>query len=154
TRSRVERRRDEEGDPVRAHPGPPAGGLRPAVRRSGACGDPEGGSQVHDDDHDQEEALLLEEALLEAQADAGGGGPQAVGLPGSGRGSPLMARRVIPPARHFYSGSRRAAASCYSLRLMRTPRDVPSYAHPDRVRVRHADLDLDIRFDRRILEGS
>jgi leukotriene-A4 hydrolase len=37
---------------------------------------------------------------------------------------------------------------------MPTPRDVHSYANPDRVRVRHADLDLDIRFDRRILEGS
>src|SRR5262249_36183832 len=103
---RVERRRDEEGDPVRARPGPPAGGLRTAVRRSGACGDPEGGGQVHGfhevvHDHDKEEALLLEEALVQAQADAGGGSSQAVGLPGSGRGSPLMARRVIPPARHF-----------------------------------------------------
>src|SRR5262245_36735867 len=37
---------------------------------------------------------------------------------------------------------------------MPSPRDVHSYANPDRVRVRHADLDLDIRFDRRILEGS
>src|SRR5262245_22815202 len=37
---------------------------------------------------------------------------------------------------------------------MPTPRDVHSYANPDRVRVRHTDLDLDIRFDRRILEGS
>ena len=37
---------------------------------------------------------------------------------------------------------------------MPTPRDIHSYANPDRVRVRHADLDLDIRFDRRILEGT
>src|SRR5262245_29860856 len=37
---------------------------------------------------------------------------------------------------------------------MPSPRDVHSYANPDRVRVRHADLDLDVRFDRRILEGS
>src|SRR5215467_5442440 len=37
---------------------------------------------------------------------------------------------------------------------MASPRDVHSYASPDRVRVRHADLDLDIRFDRKILEGS
>src|SRR5262249_15809517 len=37
---------------------------------------------------------------------------------------------------------------------MPLPRDVHSYANPDRVRVRHADLDLHIRFDRRILEGT
>lgn len=33
-------------------------------------------------------------------------------------------------------------------------RDVHSYANPDEVRVRHADLDLDVRFDRKILEGT
>ncbi|HUA62057.1 MAG TPA: M1 family metallopeptidase [Verrucomicrobiae bacterium] len=32
--------------------------------------------------------------------------------------------------------------------------DIHSYARPDRARVRHLDLDLDVRFDRRILEGS
>src|SRR5262245_59383832 len=37
---------------------------------------------------------------------------------------------------------------------MAAPRDVHSFANPDRMRVRHADLDLDVRFDRRILEGS
>jgi len=33
-------------------------------------------------------------------------------------------------------------------------RDVHSYSEPGRVRVRHVDLDLDVRFDRRILEGT
>ena len=33
-------------------------------------------------------------------------------------------------------------------------RDVHSYSEPGRVRVRHVDLDLDVRFDRRILEGA
>ena len=33
-------------------------------------------------------------------------------------------------------------------------RDVHSHANPDDVRVRHVELDLDIRFDRKILEGS
>jgi len=32
--------------------------------------------------------------------------------------------------------------------------DVHSFSQPDRVRVRHLELDLDVRFDRRILEGS
>src|SRR4051812_46755678 len=32
--------------------------------------------------------------------------------------------------------------------------DVHSWSRPDQVRVRHIDLDLDIRFDRKILEGS
>src|SRR5262245_48739454 len=35
-----------------------------------------------------------------------------------------------------------------------TALDVHSYSEPGRVRVRHVDLDLDVRFDRRILEGS
>ena len=34
------------------------------------------------------------------------------------------------------------------------PRDVHSYSEPGRIRVRHVDLDLDVRFDRRILEGT
>ena len=33
-------------------------------------------------------------------------------------------------------------------------RDVHSYANPEEVRVQHVDLDLDVRFDRKILEGS
>ncbi|MFY9550059.1 MAG: M1 family metallopeptidase [Thermoanaerobaculia bacterium] len=37
---------------------------------------------------------------------------------------------------------------------MAAPRDVHSHANPDRARVRHADLELTVRFDRRILEGS
>ncbi len=37
---------------------------------------------------------------------------------------------------------------------MTAARDVHSYSDPARVRVRHADLDLDVRFDRRILEGT
>jgi len=32
--------------------------------------------------------------------------------------------------------------------------DIHSYARPDRVRVRHLELSLDVRFDRRILEGT
>src|SRR5271157_2507376 len=32
--------------------------------------------------------------------------------------------------------------------------DVHSWSHPDQLRVRHIDLDLDVRFDRKILEGS
>jgi len=32
--------------------------------------------------------------------------------------------------------------------------DVHSYARPDRVRVRHLELDLDVRFERKIIEGS
>ena len=32
--------------------------------------------------------------------------------------------------------------------------DVHSWSRPDEVRVRHLDLDLDVRFDRKILEGS
>lgn len=32
--------------------------------------------------------------------------------------------------------------------------DIHSYSRPDRVRVRHLELDLDVRFARRILEGS
>ena len=49
---------------------------------------------------------------------------------------------------------RRAVSFCYSLRAMTAARDVHSYSDPARVRVRHADLDLDVRFDRRILEGT
>ena len=37
---------------------------------------------------------------------------------------------------------------------MAAVRDIHSYSEPGRVRVRHVDLDLDVRFDRRILEGS
>ncbi len=37
---------------------------------------------------------------------------------------------------------------------MTAARDVHSFSDPGRVRVRHVDLDLDVRFDRRILEGS
>jgi leukotriene-A4 hydrolase len=37
---------------------------------------------------------------------------------------------------------------------MAAARDVHSFANPHQLRVRHADLDLDVRFDRRILEGS
>ncbi len=37
---------------------------------------------------------------------------------------------------------------------MTTVRDVHSHSDPARIRVRHVDLDLDVRFDRRILEGS
>ncbi len=37
---------------------------------------------------------------------------------------------------------------------MTTVRDVHSHSEPARIRVRHVDLDLDVRFDRRILEGS
>ena len=33
-------------------------------------------------------------------------------------------------------------------------RDVHSYSEPGRIRVRHVDLDLDVVFDRRVLEGS
>src|SRR4029453_7205548 len=33
-------------------------------------------------------------------------------------------------------------------------RDVHSYSEPGRILVRHVDLDLDVRFDRRILEGA
>ncbi|SPF43110.1 hypothetical protein SBA4_3000015 [Candidatus Sulfopaludibacter sp. SbA4] len=32
--------------------------------------------------------------------------------------------------------------------------DIHSFSRPDQARVRHLDLDLDLRFDRRILEGS
>ncbi len=32
--------------------------------------------------------------------------------------------------------------------------DIHSYAQPGRIRVRHIELDLDVRFERRILEGS
>ena len=32
--------------------------------------------------------------------------------------------------------------------------DVHSYAQPDRIRIRHIELDLDVRFDRKILAGS
>ena len=34
------------------------------------------------------------------------------------------------------------------------PRDVHSHANPEEVRVRHVELDLDVRFDRKVLEGS
>ena len=37
---------------------------------------------------------------------------------------------------------------------MTAARDVHSYSQPGRVRVRHVDLDLEVRFDRRVLEGS
>jgi aminopeptidase N len=37
---------------------------------------------------------------------------------------------------------------------MSAARDVHSYSDPGRIRVRHVDLDLDVRFDRRILEGT
>jgi aminopeptidase N len=37
---------------------------------------------------------------------------------------------------------------------MTPPRDDHSYANPQEVRVRHVDLDLDVLFDRKILEGS
>src|SRR5262245_33697126 len=37
---------------------------------------------------------------------------------------------------------------------MMAARDVHSYSEPGRVRVRHVELDLDVRFDRRILEGA
>ena len=32
--------------------------------------------------------------------------------------------------------------------------DIHSASRPDQTRVRHIDLDLDVRFDRKILEGS
>src|SRR5690242_15354763 len=32
--------------------------------------------------------------------------------------------------------------------------DIHSASRPDQIRVRHIDLDLDVRFDRKILEGS
>src|ERR1022692_3080076 len=32
--------------------------------------------------------------------------------------------------------------------------DIHSWSRPDRVRVRHLEMDLDVRFDRKILEGS
>jgi aminopeptidase N len=34
------------------------------------------------------------------------------------------------------------------------PRDVHSHSNPEQVRVQHVELDLDVRFDRKILEGS
>ena len=37
---------------------------------------------------------------------------------------------------------------------MRTPQDGHSFANPDEVVVRHLDLDWDVRFDRRTLDGS
>src|SRR5262245_40905338 len=37
---------------------------------------------------------------------------------------------------------------------MAAARDVHSYSEPARIRVRHVDLDLDVRFENRILEGS
>jgi leukotriene A-4 hydrolase/aminopeptidase len=37
---------------------------------------------------------------------------------------------------------------------MAAARDVHSYSEPGRIRVRHVDLDLEVHFDRRILEGS
>jgi aminopeptidase N len=37
---------------------------------------------------------------------------------------------------------------------MAAARDIHSYSEPGRVRVRHVDLDLDVLFDRRILQGS
>jgi leukotriene-A4 hydrolase len=37
---------------------------------------------------------------------------------------------------------------------MTAARDVHSFSEPVRIRVRHVELDLDVRFDRRILEGS
>jgi leukotriene A-4 hydrolase/aminopeptidase len=33
-------------------------------------------------------------------------------------------------------------------------RDIHSFSEPGRIRVRHVDLDLDVRFERRVLEGS
>jgi len=32
--------------------------------------------------------------------------------------------------------------------------DIHSWSRPDLIRVRHLELDLDLRFDRRVLEGS
>src|ERR1017187_358123 len=34
------------------------------------------------------------------------------------------------------------------------PMDIHSWSRPDLIRVRHLELDLDVRFDRRVLEGS
>ncbi len=38
--------------------------------------------------------------------------------------------------------------------LAARPNDVHSYANPEQVRVRHVELDLDVRFERKVLEGS
>ena len=34
------------------------------------------------------------------------------------------------------------------------PMDIHSWSRPDLIRVRHLELNLDVRFDRRVLEGS
>jgi aminopeptidase N len=34
------------------------------------------------------------------------------------------------------------------------PMDIHSWSRPDLIRVRHLELDLDVDFDRRVLEGS
>ena len=47
-----------------------------------------------------------------------------------------------------------ACSANKSMSLPNAPRDVHSYANPNQVRTRHLDLDLQVDFERRVLEGS
>ncbi|HSD71368.1 MAG TPA: M1 family metallopeptidase [Thermoanaerobaculia bacterium] len=47
-----------------------------------------------------------------------------------------------------------AATAAATVGAVRAVRDVHSFANPDEIRVRHADLDLDVLFDRKTLRGS